>query len=261
MTTGGDIQWCIVLILACVPMTLSSVYKEIALGETELDPMYLNGWIAVFQLIFACFLCVPATLVSDPPVPIPDLPSNLYDGLKCFVGIDSKTCAPGQDDGECYPDDCNPQGPLFVTFYLVFNQLYNLLILLLIKYGSSNLLWLALTLMVPLGNVTFTLPFVPEKQPLQATDIIGLILICGGLGCYRFAAGMYEKYYGKSLNPSDLSASDLRNDKSILSPFLEEEEKTPLTAGRTNSSSHHSQHHISLKAVPETAEEGDTDEL
>ena len=62
MTTGGDIQWCIVLILACVPMTLSSVYKEIALGETELDPMYLNGWIAVFQLIFACFLCVPATL-------------------------------------------------------------------------------------------------------------------------------------------------------------------------------------------------------
>ena len=173
-----------------------------------------------------CIVILFAVVVSDPPVPIPDLPSNLYDGLKCFVGIDSKTCAPGQDDGECYPDDCNPQGPLFVTFYLVFNQLYNLLILLLIKYGSSNLLWLALTLMVPLGNVTFTLPFVPENQPLQATDIIGLILICGGLGCYRFAAGMYEKYYGKSLNPSDLSASDLRNDKSILSPFLEEEEKT-----------------------------------
>ena len=62
MTGGGDIQWCIVLILACVPMTLSSVYKEIALGETELDPMFLNGWIAVYQLLFACFLCIPATL-------------------------------------------------------------------------------------------------------------------------------------------------------------------------------------------------------
>ena len=34
---GGNIIWSMVLILSTIPMALSSVYKEIALGETELD--------------------------------------------------------------------------------------------------------------------------------------------------------------------------------------------------------------------------------
>ena len=66
------------------------------------------------------------------------------------------------------------------------NFLYNLLILLILKYGSANLLWLALTLMVPLGNVAFTLDFMPQSQTLHATDIVGLVVICTGLGIYRF---------------------------------------------------------------------------
>lgn len=252
MTGGGDVTWAIVLILSCVPMTLSSVYKEIALGETELDPMYLNGWIAVFQLLASLVLCIPGSVVSEPPVSIEGLPENLWNGLRCYVGISSKTCLADQDDGECYPDQCFPNAPIFVTVYLIFNQLYNLLILLLIKYGSSNLLWLALTLMVPLGNVTFTLPFVPEHQSLHATDIIGLILICLGLGCYRFAADLAAQYFGDN-NKKILTAEDLRDDKNILSPFLAEENNS----GRQNSSSFNQ--HKSLKSVPE--DEDDTDAL
>jgi hypothetical protein len=80
----------------------------------------------------------------------------------------------------------------------VFNQFYNLLIILILKYGSANLLYLALTLMVPLGNVAFTLPFVPQHSSLKVTDIIGLIVICLGLGCYRFAAKIAEKYFDKN---------------------------------------------------------------
>jgi hypothetical protein len=52
-----------------------------------------------------------------------------------------------------------------------------------------------MTLMVPLGNVAFTLPFVPEHQGLRVTDIIGLVVICGGLIVYRFAADFAKKYY------------------------------------------------------------------
>ena len=62
----------------------SSVYKEIALGETELDPIFLNGWVAVFQFLFSLIIAVPASLTTG--VPIPDLPQNMYDGLKCYVG-------------------------------------------------------------------------------------------------------------------------------------------------------------------------------
>lgn len=45
-------------------------------------------------------------------------------------------------------DSCNPQGPMFVNIYIFFNQLYNLLIILILKYGSSNILYMALTMMV-----------------------------------------------------------------------------------------------------------------
>ena len=48
------------MIVSTIPMALSSVYKEIALGETQLDPIFLNGWICVFQFIFSIVLCVPA---------------------------------------------------------------------------------------------------------------------------------------------------------------------------------------------------------
>ncbi|CAE7810430.1 unnamed protein product, partial [Symbiodinium microadriaticum] len=34
----------------------------------------------------------------------------------------------------------------------------------------------------------FTLPFVPEHQGLRPTDIVGLVVICCGLGVYRFLA-------------------------------------------------------------------------
>lgn len=40
---GQELIWSIVLVSSCVPMALSSVYKEMALGESELDPIYLNG--------------------------------------------------------------------------------------------------------------------------------------------------------------------------------------------------------------------------
>jgi hypothetical protein len=112
-----------------------------------------------------------------------------------MLGVNSMTC--NDDDGDCTADDCNPYAPEFVNIYLIFNQLYNLLIILILKYGSSNLLYLALTLMVPLGNVAFTLDFVPGHQPLRVTDIIGLIIICCGLGCYRFMAKIMEKYFGQ----------------------------------------------------------------
>lgn len=41
--------------------------------------------------------------------------------------------------------------------------------------------------MVPLGNVAFSLDFVPGHQPLKSTDIAGLVVIMCGLVFYRFA--------------------------------------------------------------------------
>lgn len=234
LSAGGSPLWAVMMILSTIPMTLSSVYKEIALGETELDPIYLNGWIAVFQLLFSLVLAIPSAYASDPPVAIADLPQNLYDGLRCYVGQSTITCPEGSSDS-CVPDDCFPDAPMFVTIYLVFNQMYNLLIILILKYGSANLLYMAMTLMVPLGNVAFTLPFVPSNKELANTDIIGLVVICLGLGIYRFAAKLYAKYFTKE---EEIVLSDTDNlnalegpTKALIHDLLEQQE-SPLNQDR-----------------------------
>jgi hypothetical protein len=132
------------------------------------------------------------------------------------------------NDDSCTADECNPQAPMFVNIYLVFNQFYNLLIIMILKYGSSNLLYLALTLMVPLGNVAFTLPFVPENSPLKATDIIGLVVICFGLGCYRFAAKLYEQYFGTKITVDKpyTTLEDADNKEALFSNLLTSDHET-----------------------------------
>lgn len=222
ITGSGSVLWSAMMIASALPTALSTVYKEIALGETELDPIYLNGWIAVFQFGFSLMLCIPASLTSTPPVPIPDLPSSLWGGMKCYAGINTITCGEGESESECVPDDCS-RAPLFVNLYLLFNQVYNLLIILIIKYGSANLLFLALTINVPLGNCVFTLNFVPDHKPLQVTTIIGLVLICLGLVCYRFADTIFQKI-SRSRGKND-STPDGIDRKPLLSSIQRDEDR------------------------------------
>ncbi|KAF1791591.1 Chloroquine-resistance transporter-like [Phytophthora cactorum] len=134
---------------SCVPMCLSSVYKEKTLGEAELDAVYLNGWIAVFQFLNG----------GDHPVTPRELPENMYDGLMCYLGQN--------------------------TITMVRTKM---------TFGSANILWLAMTIMVPLGNVAFTFPFMPEHQPLHAKDIAGLLFIMLGLFVYRFLEELMESW-------------------------------------------------------------------
>jgi len=175
--------WCGVLILSCVPMTLSSVYKEKALGELEIDVIYLNGWVAIYQFLLSLAVAVPLAYASN--LTPKDIPSNFADGAKCYVGINTIT-------GGLNPDECQ-HAPLFVNLYIAFNVLYNILIILILKYGSANLLWLAMTLMVPLGDLAFSLPFVPGNLPMTPWDWLGLVVIMGGLTLYRFFGFFKEK--------------------------------------------------------------------
>lgn len=103
------IAWSAVMMLSSVPMCLSSVYKEKALGDTDIDAVYMNGWIALFQFFAALPLLLPSAPASA--ITIPELPENLWNGAKCFVGINSITTG-------SHPDDCGT-APAFVCTYLV----------------------------------------------------------------------------------------------------------------------------------------------
>ncbi|CAM9883263.1 unnamed protein product, partial [Hapterophycus canaliculatus] len=59
-----------------------------------------------------------------------------------------------------------------------------------LKFGGANVLFLAMTICVPVGNVIFALPFVPGHQPLHVTDILGLVFVMTGLIVYRFGPSL-----------------------------------------------------------------------
>ena len=115
--------WSAVLILSCVPMCLSSVYKEKALGDTEIDPIYLNYWVAVYQFLLSFPLLIPSGYASE--VPVGDLPTNLWRGVLCFVGRSSVDT-----------DNCGP-APYFTSLYILFNLGYNVLIIMVSGGGDA----------------------------------------------------------------------------------------------------------------------------
>ena len=46
-------------------LLLGSVYKEKALGDVDIDPVYLNGWVAVYQFLFSIPLLIPSAIASN----------------------------------------------------------------------------------------------------------------------------------------------------------------------------------------------------
>jgi hypothetical protein len=167
-------------------MCLSSVYKEQALGEVEIDIVYLNGWVAVFQSLFSIPLCVPSSYAIS--LPINQILPNMYGGMLCWMGINSIT---NNDIIGIYPDQCE-MAPLYVTLYIFFNVIFNFLIVTILKHGSANILWMASTVIVPLSNVAFSLDFMPGHKPLQFMDILGLVVIMLGLVIYRFMSTIWD---------------------------------------------------------------------
>jgi hypothetical protein len=85
------------------------VYKEKALGEVEIDVIYLNGWVAVFQFLLSIPLLFPSAPASA--LAIDQIPNNLWAGTKCFVGIDTVMSGSNKDD-------C-AMSPIYVSIYLV----------------------------------------------------------------------------------------------------------------------------------------------
>lgn len=170
----GELMWIFILVVSCVPMCLSSVYKEKALGEVDIDVVYLNGWVAIYQFIIALPLCIPSSQVIN--IPISGILPNLWGGLLCWVGINSSPL-----------DDCST-APVYVTTFLFFNVVFNILIVVILKHGSANIMWMASTVIVPLSNVVFSLDFMPGHKPLTTFDLMGLFVIMAGLVIYRFSA-------------------------------------------------------------------------
>lgn len=178
----NQIVWSGVLVLSCLPMCLSTVYKERALAKVNLDPVYLNGFVSLYQFMISVPLSIPAAPLSG--IAVADVPNNMQAGWLCYLGQD--TVSESMATSLHPADNCWPMAPIFATLYLVINQVFNVLLVVMLQVGSANLLYLVLTLMLPLGNIAFSLPFMPNAQPLTVFNVAGLVVIMAGLFAYRF---------------------------------------------------------------------------
>ncbi|GAX13642.1 hypothetical protein FisN_14Lh347 [Fistulifera solaris] len=169
--------WSLLLLASAIPMTLSAMYKQAALDIAELDPVYLNGWISIFQFFFALLVAVPAAWMTN--VAPFDVPQNMWDGLTCFLGHDT-------NDSGCHPDACSSHTPILVGAYLAFAMLYSTCMLCVLKYGSTSILFLAQTILVPVGNLAFSFPLFQNNSSLYTSYVMGLVVILLGLILYRF---------------------------------------------------------------------------
>jgi len=75
-----------------------------------------------------------------------------------------------------------------VFLYMTFNVAYNTLLLLVIKYGSAALMYVASTVVLPLGSVAFTRDFLlgPHASNFTLYNGGGLVVVLIGLIIYRF---------------------------------------------------------------------------
>lgn len=170
--------WSIVMLLSCVPSVMSTVYKQVALQTpSSMDPIVISGWVSLFQFICGLFLVVPSGLVSSPRVHPLELRSNWWNGMGClFAKVDSI-------DSGCHPDHC-AQAALWVHVSLLNSAIYALSMLYVLKHGSCDLLYLGLTLVVPLGHLAFDVH--SSFSELRAYDTAGLVILVVGLVLYRF---------------------------------------------------------------------------
>lgn len=215
--------WSLIVIVSCIPMTLSSLYKEMVLFKIELDAFYLNGWTSFFQFFYSLILAIPAGMASSPPVSPEELPQNMKDAWKCyFYGT-------GTIDTGCHPDDsCGHAFWLFnLTFVLIV--VYTVLTVYLLKYGSTSLFYLALTITVPLGNLAFCLPITPGYTPMHVSDIIGLLVIVAGLILYRsFSASQEDLNVDTDINNNNEQIGETSNATLSLMQSTMESLQEPL---------------------------------
>ncbi len=173
--------WSLVMLASCIPMVLSTVYKQVAL-QVQLDPILINGWVSCFQFLFGLFLVVPAGYASSPKVVALDLPENWSQATECLF-VQSNSIDIG-----CHPDDCS-QAALWVHLGLLSSAAYTISMILVLKYGSASLLYLGLTLMVPLGHLAFSLH---SASQTNMADITGLIVLVAGLILFRFGHDEFD---------------------------------------------------------------------
>ncbi|CDJ42484.1 hypothetical protein, conserved [Eimeria tenella] len=178
----------LLFLLSILPSSLSYVVKEIAFRGVQMNTSFLQFWVALFQF-FVGFVLLPLTslpLLGKEVVPLGELWNRLLDGGKCLIGTD--TIVP-PDCGFLTGVPCDScQGAWIEVFvYVLFNLIYNVCSMLVLKHCGATVLFLVMTVRLPLTSMAFYSPLIvgDSAVPAKATDFFGLLILLVGLLAFR----------------------------------------------------------------------------
>jgi hypothetical protein len=184
MATGADdapqrFIWygSLLIFLAVIPGSMSNVYKEDEFKRQEIDVFFLSTYVSVWQMIlsFACFPFFALPYFGS--IPLYELPANLVDGWRCFMGEYVKGYA-------C--EISSPSSASLLISFVIVNFAYNLALLSMVKHGSALYLVIACAMALPLANLLFTQSWFmgSDVEPLSVFNMIGLALVVAGFLLY-----------------------------------------------------------------------------
>ncbi|KJE93331.1 hypothetical protein CAOG_04137 [Capsaspora owczarzaki ATCC 30864] len=248
---GGPVADDMLFFTATLPTALSGVYKEIAFRSCDdMDVWYLNGWVSVFQFLLGLPLAPLAAVMSD--LAVTDIPSNLWEGIECLFAAHN-TIVPTNSSSSCVTfsncttnccDSCDGSFsevsalPAYggMLMYLSANLIYNVVLVMVIKYGSAALMYVASTAVLPLGAICFTIPaFLGDHaKDFTVYDGSGLGIVLAGLIVYRFVGGLMKKR--QQVPSKALISINMTEPTMIESDHVRQQEKfKPRTAARMRS--------------------------
>ncbi|GLD99355.1 hypothetical protein PINS_up023269 [Pythium insidiosum] len=174
--------WISLYIISLVPAAMSNVYKEIGLKDVDLDIWYANAWISFYQLLLgiASIWTIRIKAFSDPPVPWGQFGDYVSKAHQCFLGESVEF------NGEHISCDIG----VFHVFlvFIIFNMIYNQLMLYIFKEGSSVLFVVSSAVCLPLTDLLYMIPMLTGEfagQKFTIYDGFALFVLVMGLLVYH----------------------------------------------------------------------------
>lgn len=182
-------------LLSVVPMAMSSIYKEVAFVDVDIDINYMQAWTSNFQMLIG-FLLVPFSTMSflgNQALSWSQLITAIPEGWSCLTGYNVITpphCQHGITEIPIHglpPCDNCAGSYMPLLLYMIFNMLFNVFTITVIKYGGSTLMFVVMTLRLPLTQFAFSLPQIQyPPDTIEWPTLLGLAFIIAGLVFYKY---------------------------------------------------------------------------
>ncbi|KAL8440585.1 hypothetical protein Efla_006863 [Eimeria flavescens] len=178
----------LLFLLSILPSSLSYVVKEVAFRGVQMNTSFLQFWVALFQFVVG-FVLLPLTslpLLGSEGVPLNQLWGRLVDGGRCLFGVNS-ILPPGCGPAVGLACDACEGAWVEVLVYVLFNLIYNVCAMLVLKHCGATVLFLVMTVRLPLTSMAFYSKLIVGDSAVAAkpTDFFGLVILLVGLLAFR----------------------------------------------------------------------------